>query len=521
MSLGKGMCLNMLDVFWKQIKSGSDIRGVATDSVKGEEINLTNEVVEKICLAFAKWVSEKMSLSYPSITIAVGHDSRISASRIKNASINALRSVGINVYDCSLSSTPAMFMATTVLACTASIEITASHHPSNRNGFKFFISTGGLSETDVEEILQFAQDNNFPTIGERGNVRSINLMNYYCENLRKLIKEGINSKENYDEPLKNFRIIVDAGNGAGGFFANDILKPLGANIEGSIFLEPDGNFPNHIPNPENAEVMKYISDATIKAGADLGIIFDTDVDRVAVVGAGGKAIEKNKLIALASIIALKNNPNGVIVTDSVTSDYLKTFIEKLGGTQFRYKRGYHNVISMAKKINENGTECPLAIESSGHAAFKENKFIDDGAYLAAKIIIEMVSLRVKNKTLDEAIKDLVDAKEQISIRIPLQSDNIANLSNKILLDLKNYSASNKAFDMDKDNIEGVRINFRAKHQSGWLLLRKSIHDPMMVLYAESYVTNGIKPILNLIKPFFKKYPDLNLSEFEKSSKNGN
>ena len=495
---------------------------MAIEANNSEEISLTNEVVERICLAFVKWISEKTNLGCSSITIAVGHDSRLSASRIKNASINSLRSVGVNVYDCTLASTPAMFMATTVLACTAAIEITASHHPLNRNGFKFFTPEGGLSDNDIEEILQYAQDKKSPPIVERGNVRSINLMSYYCENLRRLIKNGINSEENYDLPLKDFHIIVDAGNGAGGFFANDVLKPLGTSTEGSLFLEPDGNFPNHMPNPENAEVMKFISDATIKANADLGIAFDTDVDRVAVVDKGGKAIAKNKLIALASTIALKNVSNGVIVTDSVTSDHLKKFIEKCGGTQFRYKRGYHNVISMAKKINEKGAVCPLAIESSGHAAFKENKFIDDGAYLAAKIIIEMVNLRKQNKTLNDSIKDLVDAKEQVSIRIPINGENPVISTDKVLLDLKKYAASNdKTFDIDKDNIEGVRIDFQAKNQNGWVLLRKSIHDPMMVLYIESYISGGVKSILNLLKPFLKRYSCLDISDVENYSKNKN
>ncbi len=505
----------MLDNFWRQLKSGSDIRGIADDNVKSEKMNLTNEVAEKICLAFARWLSEKMKLDYSSITIAIGHDSRTSASRIKNASISALRNAGINVYDCSLASTPAMFMAITVLSCTASIAITASHHPSNRNGFKFFTTDGGLSENNIEEILQFAQDAESSLVSNRGNVRSINLINYYSEHFQKLIKDGINSDENYDEPLKNFKIIVDAGNGAGGFFVNDVLKPLGANTEGSLFLVPDGNFPNHVPNPENAEAIKCISDATVKAGADLGIIFDTDVDRVAVVNNKGEAIEKNKLIALASFIALKNSPDSIIITDSVTSDSLKTFIEKLGGTQFRYKRGYHNVISMAKRINEKGANCPLAIESSGHAAFKENDFIDDGAYLAAKIIIEMVNLQKESKTLNDIIKDLVDAKEQISLRLPISGEQTEILANNMFLDLKNYAQSRRKFDLDKDNIEGVRINFKDKRQNGWFLLRKSIHDPVVVLYAESYTSGGIKSILNLLKPFFENYSELNLSEFEK------
>jgi phosphoglucomutase len=172
---------------------------------------------------------------------------------------------------------------------------------------------------------------------------------------------------------------------------------------------------------------------------------------------------------------------------------------------------------MAKKINEKGTICPLAIESSGHAAFKDNNFIDDGAYLAAKIIIEMVNLHLQGKTLNDLIKGLTDAKEQISIRIPVNDENPITSADKVLNDLKHYAESNKAFDIEKDNIEGVRIKFRAKNQNGWLLLRRSIHDPVMVLYVESYVSGGIKSILNLLKPFFKKYDRLDLSGIENYS----
>lgn len=507
------------DNVWQKIKSGSDIRGVASDSVNGEEVTLTNEVIEKITLAFALWISQKTNLEYPSITVALGHDSRESALRIKNVIINSLRSLGISVYDCSLTSTPAMFMATSALSCTASIEITASHHPANRNGLKFFTAYGGLSEEDIEEILEIAQSEQEFSMDKKGTVRSVDLMHHYCEKLKNLIKEKVNSKKNYKKPLKGLKIVVDAGNGAGGFFAKDVLADLGANIKGSKFLNPDGRFPNHMPNPEEQSAMESIIDAVKKNGADLGIIFDTDVDRVAVVDSSGEEISGNRLLALASKIVLEENPGSIIVTDSVTSDYLKDFIEELGGTQFRYKRGYHNVITMAKAIDEKGGNCPLAIETSGHAAFKENKFIDDGAYFACKIIIELVKLKEKNKNLEDDLKGFLSAKEKVIIKFPIKADeiNINNTGMKILNDFKSYCESSKNIVLEKENIEGVRITFKtkSKNQKNWMLFRKSVHDSVLILYAESYVKNGLKPMLKLVNPFFEAQTKLDVSNIKK------
>lgn len=503
----------MLNDFWSKLKSGSDIRGVATDGVSGEKIELTNETVQKISLAFATWIKEAFRVPCSLVTVAVGHDSRISSLRIKNAMINSLRSVGINVYDCGLTSTPAMFMATSVLDCLASVQITASHHPFNRNGFKFFTSQGGFSNSDIEEVLNFAQTEEFPPIGKLGSVRSINLMNYYSEKLIRVIKSGVGESENRKDSdiLKGFKIVVDAGNGAGGFFVEKVLKLLGADTEGSRYLEPDGNFPNHIPNPEDPQAMQSIVDAVKKSDADLGIIFDTDVDRVAFVGKSGREISKNKLIALASTIALKDRKNGVIVTDSMTSDYLKKFIENLGGVHFRYKRGYQNVIGMAKKLGEKGVYCPLAIESSGHAAFKENDFVDDGAFFAAKIIVELVNAKMQGKNVEDLISSLIDAKESASFRIKMDPE----LSDKILADFKNYARSNKLMELDNENIEGVRVNNNSKHQKGWVLLRKSIHDPVLIVYAESYVTGGVKPIVGTVHSFLNRYKLPGLEDMEK------
>lgn len=142
-----------------------------------------------------------------------------------------------------------------------------------------------------------------------------------------MIRKGVKA-EDYERPLKGLKIVVDAGNGVGGFYAEKVLSPLGADTTGSRYLEPDGMFPNHIPNPENETAMNSVREATLGAKADLGVIFDTDVDRGGCVSSDGREINRNALVALAAVIALENNPGGTVVTDSVTSAGLTEFIEK-------------------------------------------------------------------------------------------------------------------------------------------------------------------------------------------------
>ena len=302
------------------LKSGSDIRGTAVETC-GSNVELTDEAIFDMTVGFCKWLEKK---GYTGRRIAVGHDSRISAERIKKQVIDALAEFDKEILDCSYASTPAMFMTTLDLDCEASVQITASHHPFDKNGLKFFTKDGGLNPEDIEEILVFAQEEYFPK-NSCPSVVVTDYMSVYAERLRKMIIEGVNA-ENYEKPLENLHIIVDAGNGVGGFYATDVLEPLGADITGSQFLEKDGMFPNHIPNPENKEAMKSVCDATLKNNADLGIIFDTDVDRAGCVDEKGNEINRNRLVALAALIALEDRKGGTIVTDSVTSTGLTEFI---------------------------------------------------------------------------------------------------------------------------------------------------------------------------------------------------
>lgn len=488
---------------YMEFKSGTDIRGVASEGVANQPVNLTDEAVTKMANGYLLWCEKTLGKKTNELKLAVGHDSRISANRIKSTLISTFKVAGATVYDCGLSSTPAMFMAVLNLPCDASVQITASHHPFNRNGLKFFTKDGGLNSPDISEILTYANENKTATASDNGNVISCNFMKSYADILCDKIKKEVNA-ENYDKPLDGFKIVVDAGNGAGGFYATDVMEKLGADITGSLFLEPDGMFPNHIPNPEDKIAMSFISKATVATKADLGIIFDTDVDRGAAVFSSGDEINRNTLVAIASNIALEGNKGGTIVTDSITSDGLKDYIENdLKAKHHRFKRGYKNVINEAVRLCKMGINCPLAIETSGHAAMRENYFLDDGAYLVTKIVIKMAQLKKEGKTLESLTKNLVHAVEDNELRMPITSKDFKNIGERVISNLEKY-AIEKSYKVADDSHEGIRISFSENDGDGFLLLRLSVHDPIMPLNIESKSSGGAKIIANKLLEFFKQ-----------------
>ncbi len=498
----------MLNEKWKNFKSGTDIRGIAVDA-KGFKTNLTDDVVTAMVNGYIIWLSEKKGVPSDTLKISVGRDSRISGKHILDLAVETMLKAGIEVIDCDLASTPAMFMTTVDMQCDGAIQITASHHPYYRNGLKFFTREGGLEGSDIETILENAQNGITPDKSKNGKYYESDYMSRYSFNLREMIKKEVNSDDDYHHPLKGFKIVVDAGNGVGGFYAADVLEALGADVRGSQFLNPDGMFPNHIPNPEDETAMASICKAVVENGADLGVIFDTDVDRGGAVDANGKEINRNRLVALASAIALEGSKGGLIVTDSITSSGLKKFIEEdLGGKHLRFKRGYKNVINEALAQNAKGIDCPLAIETSGHAAMRENYFLDDGAYLVTKIIIKMAQLRKEGKKLDSIIENLEEPVESKEIRIKITAKDFKKCGEKVIKELFEYAKKDKSFIVADDNNEGIRVSFNKTNGNGWFLLRLSVHDPIMPLNIESDSKGGVEKIYKKILPFLESCEDL-------------
>ena len=409
---------------------------------------------------------------------------------------------GILVTDFGMASTPAMFMSTVTegYEFDGAVMVTASHLPFNRNGFKFFTKNGGVESSDVKEIIAFAEMQDDTKI-DGGSITEGSFMDKYSE----ILADKIRIATGEEKPLEGFKIVVDAGNGAGGFYVDKVLKPLGADTTGSKFLEPDGSFPNHIPNPENKEAMESIVSAVKENNADLGIIFDTDVDRAGAVLSDGSELNRNRIIAILSAILLKEHPGTTIVTDSITSIGLKKFIESKGGIHFRFKRGYRNVINQSIKLNAEGQDSQLAIETSGHGALKENYFLDDGAYLVTKLLIELAKGKKQGYNLQSLLEGLEEPEESVEYRMNILTEDFKTYGQKVIDELKAYVETKDGWSLELPNYEGVRVNLDEKHGNGWFLLRLSLHDPLLPLNIESNSVGGAKIIANELAEFIKNY----------------
>ncbi|WIA15225.1 hypothetical protein OEZ85_001902 [Tetradesmus obliquus] len=502
---------------FKRLQNGSDVRGVALAVNPGDAITLTPAAAFFIAAGFVDWLRSR---GVTDVKVAVGCDPRVSGPLLMPAVLAGLQSAGAAAVDVGLSTTPAMFYGIIApgSAVTGSIMLTASHMPMHNNGLKFFTAEGGLGKPDIAAILEGAAakceaaavplgdsilDAAFvlrQAVKTPATPSSWPLLSKYAEHLRHMIVAGIQHPQTPDKPLTGLKIAVDAGNGSGGFFATQVLEPLGADVSGSQFLEPDGTFPNHIPNPENKAAMDAAVNAVKQSGADLGIVFDTDVDRSAIVGSDGTPINSNRFIALMAAIVLQEHPGSTIVTDSVTSNGLTTFIEQRGGKHFRFKRGYKNVISKGVELNKQGVDCELMMETSGHGAMRSNHYLDDGSHLALTAVVAFVRSRLASggaAGLGELLADLQEPAEAAEYRIGIKDADFKSVGSSVLQAFHDWvqagagSSSSSSWSLEPVNHEGWRVNVdEGAGKRGWALLRQSLHDPLLVLNVESDVPGG-------------------------------
>lgn len=482
---------------YAKLQNGSDIRGVALEGIQGQHVNLTEQTCRDIGRGFALWLMKKTGKT-ENIRVAVGRDSRLSGPALCQWICDAMVQQGLQVTDFGMASTPAMFMATVTegYAYDGTVMITASHLPFNRNGFKFFTADGGLEKGDIKQILEYAASQQGTGMAPGALTRD-EFMDTYAAILADKIRTATGSRK----PLEGFKIVVDAGNGAGGFYVDKVLKPLGAVTDGSRFLDPDGSFPNHIPNPEDKDAMKSITEAVRENNADLGIIFDTDVDRAGAVLSDCSELNRNRIIAMLAAILLREHPGTTIVTDSITSTGLAEFIESLGGVHHRFKRGYRNVINESIRLNDLSQDSQLAIETSGHGALKENYFLDDGAYLVTKLLIELARGKKEGYSLESLISSLKEPAESVEFRMNILLDDFKTYGQKVIEDLTVYAQQQAGWSLAPNNFEGVRVNLDEAHGNGWFLLRLSLHDPLLPLNIESNTEGGTKIIAKELAGF--------------------
>jgi phosphomannomutase len=423
--------------------------------------------------------------------------------------------------------------------------------PSDRNGFKFFTQQqGGFTKSQIQRLIHKAQDHAQvwfdlgilpPTSGSNGVVCSelVHWMPTYERQLHQALRQQLGDSDGSSSlPLEGLSIVLNAGNGSGGFFCN-VLRELGAHVDGSIHITPNGEFPNGIPNPEYNAMIQETIQACEAAHADLGILLDTDADRCGMVAprtyqqhadnsytpTNYEPLNRNRLIAMMGVIYARQAPGCAIVTDSVTSTGLSQFLENdLGLIHIRYLRGYANVIQKAQQLNEEGIfNAQVAIETSGHCAVKENGFLDDGTFTAVKILGLLAQERqtqthsFKNHSLLDLIASLKELAEVVEFRLKSYDgsvDNMFGLFDFVALEIEAICDEHDSWTIDADNLEGIRVSTGS--DGGYFLLRKSLHDPILCLQVEANTKDDarrqvVKPLLQLFQSQERIANNLDLS----------
>lgn len=497
------------------LRNVSDFRGVAIEGVEGEPVTLTTDLLALIAIGFVYRVADyhRRPDKPQGLRIAIGYDSRLSGPAIAQFLSQIITQCGCPAINLGVTSTPSVVLGIGGPGplYEASIMVTASHLPVNRNGLKFFSTKGSFTQTDAQQIISYALEKecHFGFPREPENYYDFAL-DYAHDRARRILERNV-----LQQPLENLKIVLDAGNGAGGFYAT-VLEELGADVSESFNLLPDGRFPNGVPNPENPESLKPLQQKVIQTKADFGVILDPDADRAALVNHDGSVLNRNKFVALMAAIVLEEAPGSIIVTDSITSNGLTYFIEKvLHGKHHRFKRGYRNVIEEAKRINSEriGT-CWLAIETSGHAALFENHFLDDGPFAMLKILLKAYLLRREGKQLSDLIAQMPEPVESREFRIKIQTPDFKTYGNQIIKELGAYAQKQEGWQIAPKNYEGIRVSLAKEQGDGWFLLRLSLHDPKIVINVESDSAGGVKKIAAQLACFLEKYEKIDAQKLE-------
>ena len=478
-----------------------DVRGIARSDA---DVPILPDSVYYIGAAFRSWLGS-------ADPIAVGRDPRLSSQSLATAFCQ-----GADACDAGPATTPAMLEA--LLGPTAtfsgSVMVTASHLPGEWNGLKLFSRQlgRGLNKKEVKQVMELAVQ--LGTDATRGSPDALlpvpvldGYMVGYIEKLKAAVRSASGTGDSAAEPLRGMRVCVNPGNGAGGFFAAAVLAPLGADTRSSLHLEPDGTFPNHMPNPEERAHEEATTAAVAASGAEVGVMLDTDVDRCGLIDgmrSPPEPVNKNRLIALCSRVALEAAGGaGVIVTDPVTSAGMGRYIAGCGGAHDRYKMGYRNVIDRAAETWPE--PALLAIETSGHSAWRDNSFVDDGTYTAARLIGRLARARREQQDPRLGLLDLVgdalqEPRESIKVKMAVASGlgGVPDAEVALCAALRRTAERTAGWTIEPVNHDGLRC---AVGSTGWLIIRGSLHEPSVSVQTESDEEGGTAAICRQLLQF--------------------
>jgi len=440
----------------------NDIRGKMDEEI-------TPELFTCIGKAYAAFIEEKQPNSSKWIT--VGYDARNHSPELTEALVEGLRASGLNVYNLGLCPTPLCYFSEyTIPEVNGTLIVTASHNPPEYNGIKMTFNKAILSEEEISEIRDLTRNGNFVNAATKGEYKKHDIISDYLKTQNEAFKGA----------GKGLKIVVDSGNATGGVVAPQLYRDMGCEVI-DIFSEPDGDFPNHHPNPTSEANIKDLKAKVIEIKADLGIAFDGDSDRIGIVDNEGYALPGDQLMLIFALDILNKTKEKtpVFVSEVKCSQVLYDTIEANGGQAIMWKTGHGFIKSKMKQEN-----ALLAGEMSGHIFFKDRYFGFDDAVYAGCRFIEIIAekkVREDNFNVSSFIKSFPNTITSPEIRISCPNEH----KYRIVKELQEEFTSKPDVFINKIEkvitIDGVRLVFN----DGFALIRASNTEPVFTLRFEA------------------------------------
>jgi len=418
-----------------------DIRGVAG-------VSLTSAAARQIGQAIGAVMHER---GLPDMV--VGHDGRLSGPELSTALIDGLRAAGIHVIDIGMVPTPLVYFAAFQLGTGCGISVTGSHNPADHNGFKIVVGGETLADDAIADLYRRIADGNLPEGGE-GTWRDQSVTDAYVARIAGDVQAE-----------RRLRVVVDAGNGVAGSIAPRVLEEIGCDVI-PLYCEVDGRFPNHHPDPSDPRNLADLIAAVHTIGADLGIAFDGDGDRLGVVTQAGEIIYPDRLLMLFAREVLSRNPGATVIYDVKCTGHLRPVILEAAGVPLMWRTG-HSLIK--SKMRETGAA--LAGEMSGHFFFADNNRwygFDDGIYAAARLL-EIIASDPEERSVAALFDTLPKTVSTPELKLAMPDEGASFRFMDAFRDSATFD------DARLTTIDGVRVDW----PDGWGLVRASNTSPAL------------------------------------------
>jgi phosphomannomutase/phosphoglucomutase len=420
----------------------NDIRGIV-------DRDLTVEAAHAIGRAYAGLMRDRGVRG----EVAVGRDNRPSGAKLRDALVAGLTEGGADVVDIGVVPTPLLYWSLFNLGIAGGIQITGSHNPAEYNGFKLCLGTESLHGHDIRELYARIAA---PAVEPAGRVRTEDVVDRY-------IADVVARIGRISRPL---RVVYDCGNGAAALVAPQLFRALGLDAVG-LFAESDGTFPNHHPDPTVPENLEDLIGAVQREGAELGIAFDGDADRIGLVDGAGRIIWGDHLLILyARDLFARSGTGSPVIFDVKCSQALPDAIEQAGGVPVMWKTGHSLIKDKMKELR-----APLAGEMSGHMFFADGYYgYDDALYGAARLLRLVADA---GRSVRELLSDVPEFVSTPEIRVDCGDD--------VKFDLVERAVAHFRARRDVIDVDGVRVLFG----DGWGLIRASNTQPILVTRFEA------------------------------------